>query len=189
MRYFISFMKVSQRTCLLILLLGLPISVGCHRPGYRDDRELRVLSVAQAYELLEQQEFDSARVMLEQVLKQDPSLVRPHLELAQIYHDLEQDAIRALYHYHRYLEFRPDTEKNSMIYERIRQAERMFVKQRTTVDVMDGRSLHALLADYQSLEEQVTSLREQLATIEAENASLREAERQRIRAGVLQGNP
>ena len=91
-------------------------------------------------------------VCLNQALDRNPGLAKAHLELALLYHDYKSDYVRAVYHYSRYLELRPETEKKDMIEERIRKAK---------------------LSYGASLVDQLPNSDARLKTLQAENAKLK----------------
>lgn len=59
---------------------------------------------------------------LNQALEKRPGMAQAHLDAGLIYDDYKKDYVRAVYHYQRYLELRPDTEKKDMIEEIIHKA-------------------------------------------------------------------
>lgn len=171
-----------------LLLLGciLPVA-GCRRAGDLDDKERNNRIVAKAYEMAEQGDYTAAVLLFNKALEAYPTMARPHLDLALILHDHQKDSkdyMRAIYHYQRYLELRPGSDKDDMINERIRQAERAFVAQRVTVNGVDGSSAMQLLEENQALRLQVEALKRSADEHMAELTQLREAERQRLRATV-----
>ncbi len=102
-----------------VVLLG----NGCNRGvGRRDLREQNNRLVLQAYENLDRGEYRAAGRLLREALDMNPTMARPHLDLAIIFHEHRRDYVRAIYHYQRYIELRPGTEKKAMIRERIEQA-------------------------------------------------------------------
>ncbi len=101
--------------------------LGCGRVGQQDAREQRHQLVVEAYEKIEAGEYREAGRLLRAVLDSHPTMARPHLDLAMIFHEHRRDYIRAIYHYHRYMELRPNTEKSDMIRARIDQAKVAFV--------------------------------------------------------------
>jgi nucleoid-associated protein YgaU len=111
-------------------LLGISVLLaGCgrHSVARRDARERNNRLVAQAYQKIEAGSFGEAAILLREALDTFPTMARPHLDLAIILHEREQDYMRALYHYQRYLELRPGTEKDVMIRARMVQARDAFV--------------------------------------------------------------
>lgn len=61
-----------------------------------------------------------------EVLDRSPKLAVAHLEMALMFHDDKKDYLRAIYHYQRYLELRPGTEKKKIIEDRIRLAGQLY---------------------------------------------------------------
>ena len=72
-------------------------------------------------------DIDGAVDLLNKALDRKPDLARAHLELGLLYDTHKQDYVRAIYHYERYLELRPDAEKKKLIEDLIRQARLSFV--------------------------------------------------------------
>jgi hypothetical protein len=169
---------------LLAAACMLPAS-GCWRAGSLDDKERNNRIVAKAYEMVDQEDYASAVTLFNRALDAYPGMARPHLDLALVLHDHQNDYLRAIYHYHRYLELRPDSDKNSLIQERIQLAERLFVVQKGLAGGADGRVSSDLLEENKALRLRVESLQGSLAGLESEVALLREAERQRMRADVI----
>ena len=100
----------------------LVLAAGCNPVGRRDARERNNQIVAQAYEKMDAGAFREAARLFREALDAYPTLARPHLDLALILHDHRRDYVRAIYHYERYLELRPATEKADMIRMRVGQA-------------------------------------------------------------------
>lgn len=71
--------------------------------------------------------WDNAVEQFQIALEKHPQFARPNLELALIYHQQMRDYVRAIYHYERYLEKRPDSEKAPLIKDWIRQAKISFM--------------------------------------------------------------
>jgi LysM repeat protein len=162
----------------------LPVS-GCWRAGSLDDKERNNRIVAKAYEMVDQGDFAAAVTLFTRALDTYPGMARPHLDLALVLHDHQHDYLRAIYHYNRYLELRPDSDKISLIQERVRQAESSFVAQKGGAGGADSRSSSDLLEENRSLRLRVEALQGSLAGLESEVVLLREAERQRMRADVI----
>lgn len=61
------------------------------------------------------QDIDGAIKLFSRAVSKEPHMARPHLELGLLY-DREKEAyVRAIYHYQRYLELRPDSEKRERV--------------------------------------------------------------------------
>jgi len=84
-----------------------------------DEKDSRV---RKGLELVQQKDWDDAVKQFNAALVKNPELGRPDLELAMIYHQQKKNYVRAVYHYERYLEKRPLTEKRALIQEWIKQA-------------------------------------------------------------------
>jgi len=84
-----------------------------------DEKDARV---RKGLELIQQKDWDDAVKQFDTALMKKPELGRPDLELAMIYHQQKKNYVRAIYHYERYLEKRPLTEKRALIQEWIKQA-------------------------------------------------------------------
>ena len=67
-------------------------------------------------------DVDGAIAQFQEALDQKPALTRPHLELGVLYDEFKEDYVRAIYHYERYLDKRPKTQKKELIDELIRSA-------------------------------------------------------------------
>lgn len=84
-----------------------------------DEKDSRV---RKGLELVQQKNWNEAAGQFDAALLKNPGLGRPDLELAMIYHQQKKNYVRAIYHYERYLEKRPLTEKRALIQEWIKQA-------------------------------------------------------------------
>lgn len=71
-------------------------------------------------------DMDGAIELLKKALDRKPELAKAHLELGRLYDARKQDYIRAIYHYERCLELRPDAKKKIMVEGMIRQARLSF---------------------------------------------------------------
>ncbi|MDD4735963.1 MAG: LysM peptidoglycan-binding domain-containing protein [Kiritimatiellae bacterium] len=68
------------------------------------------------------QDIDGAIDLYNKALDRKPQLARAHLEVGLLYDSYKEDYNRAIYHYQRYLELRPDSEKEQLIQDLIRRA-------------------------------------------------------------------
>jgi LysM repeat protein len=108
--------------CLGILLVVL---TACQRNSGEADAAEAGNAVAQAaYAAMDAGQWEDAVKLFHDVLEQHPELSRMHLDAAMLLQDHVDDPVRAVYHYARYLELRPKTEKKALIQERILQARR-----------------------------------------------------------------
>ncbi|NOU35291.1 MAG: LysM peptidoglycan-binding domain-containing protein [Kiritimatiellaceae bacterium] len=112
-----------MKTFLLFILCSLLLT-GCGQKSgatldAADEKDSRV---SKGLELVQQKDWDDAVKQFDAALTKNPELGRPDLELAMIYHQQKKNYVRAVYHYERYLEKRPLTEKRALIQEWIKQA-------------------------------------------------------------------
>lgn len=172
----------------MLLLAGLMLPVaGCRREGLLDEKERGNRIVAKAAEMVDLGDYEAAASLFRKALDTYPAMARPHLDLALLLHDRQKDYLRAIYHYNRYLELRPGTEKDDMIRARMQQAERAFVASRVTVHGADGASAMQLLDENGTLRARLESMEATLAAQEKELLILRETERRRLRDQVITG--
>jgi LysM repeat protein len=75
----------------------------------------QLVKTGQSY--MEIKNWDKAEEAFKQALENDPTLARPHLDLAMIYQQYKVNPIHAIYHYDRYLELNPGAEKADFINE------------------------------------------------------------------------
>jgi tetratricopeptide (TPR) repeat protein len=110
-----------MRLAALLLLAG--ATAACSRPsawGLHRDRSAPLLERAAA--TANEGRTDEAIRLCNRALDENPGLARAHLDLAILLHDRKDDYIGAMYHYQRYLDMTPDTEKSRMIEDRVRLA-------------------------------------------------------------------
>lgn len=140
------------RLILILALVG--TAVGCRDSAKRLDRlEEDSPMIRKAIERKRLGDDDGAISLYSRALDKDPTLARAHLELGFLLDHPTRDYVLAIYHYRRYLEIRPGTDKKEMIEDRIRMAK---------------LSLAATLSPTTS------SGAERMMTFEKENATLRQ---------------
>ncbi len=178
-------MSVGNKIVGLLFVLVAVGLAGCGRVGRLDERDRNSRIVSRAYEMANQGDYDSAITLFTKALETYPRLSRPHLDLALLLHDRRHDYVRAIYHYNRYLELRPGTEKASMIKDRIRQAERAFGAIYTADGTASPKVVLELEAANADLRRRNTSLEAQIDNLEQEIEVAREQERLRFKATVV----
>jgi len=106
---------------------ALALLSACSRNAASLDRgEERDPLIQRALERQRAQQTDEAIQLLTEALERKPRLARAHLELGLLFDHQKEDYLRAVYHYQRYLELRPQTEKRQLINDLIRQARLSF---------------------------------------------------------------
>ena len=160
-----------MKAYLIITMVGGALFLsGCNRVARKDAREQNNPLVTEAYAQIDAGAFREAARLLREALDLYPTMARPHLDLAMILHEHRGDYVRAIYHYQRYLELRPGTEKEGMIQQRMADARAALVV------AYGGRP-----GDPAVLEEKMQSLAEAQvarATAEAAVAESRQTQKQ-----------
>ncbi len=177
-------MKTKLKYLLVLGLLCFAVG-GCSRVGYQDKREQKSKIMLKAYSMSSAGDFDSAIALFNKALESYPTLARPHLDVALLLHDYTHDYIRAIYHYNRYLEMRPGSEKTAMIGERIKQAKRAFVADYMVKDKTAEGSLADLKTENLSLKNKNESLVKKIKALQVEIAGIDENVRQKYKESVV----
>lgn len=98
-------------------------AAGCSKPVKdADEDEMTHPAMEKAKGMEQAGDTDGAARVYTVLLEQHPDMARAHLGLALLLDRPHGDYVRAVYHYQRYLELRPDTQKRKMITGRIRGA-------------------------------------------------------------------
>lgn len=103
----------------MVLSLGLGCGPASERLDRRDERDPLVI---RGDARKRAGDIDGAIELYQRALDRNPNLALAHLKLAVEFDDHKADYLRAIYHYSRYLELRPNAEKRSMVEELIRMA-------------------------------------------------------------------
>lgn len=107
-----------MRKICLLMAAGVIALSGCGKnSGSIEEREERDPNILSGQEYMDQGNYEAAIQEFKLAMEQEPRMGRPHLDLATIYHNHVYNPIHAIYHYDRYLELRPDTEKKEFILE------------------------------------------------------------------------
>lgn len=106
-----------------LLLLG---ATGCGALSSSDERGGRDPLIRRAQALKNVQDIDGAIHLYQRALDKKPTLARAHLDLGLLFDTYKQDYVRAIYHYQRYLELQPDSEKRQLIEDMIHHARLSF---------------------------------------------------------------
>lgn len=112
--------------CVFILLM-MSFEGGCKRSVARlDERDLGDPLFQKARAMANAGDVEAAARLYAEMLEDAPGTARAHLELGLLMHSYRKDYASAIYHYRRYLELRPDSDKREMIEGRIRLASQSF---------------------------------------------------------------
>ncbi|MCF7816873.1 MAG: LysM peptidoglycan-binding domain-containing protein [Kiritimatiellales bacterium] len=107
-----------MRYIYLALCISSLVLCGCNKDAKSiEEKEERNPLVKTGQSYIEIKDWDKAETAFKQAIENNPTMARPHLELAMIYQQYKINYIYAIYHYDRYLELRPDSEKTTFINE------------------------------------------------------------------------
>jgi nucleoid-associated protein YgaU len=107
----------------LILAIGLTVVSGCRKSSVAelDERERHDPAVQAAWAAAEAGDIPGAESKYEAIILDNPDHARAHLDLAMVLMNAEEKPVKAIYHFMRYQELRPDSEKDELIGRNIRQ--------------------------------------------------------------------
>jgi len=140
---------------LLLLLLCAALIFGCDS-ATRDNAEENNPQIRKGLEQTQLKQWNEAIRHFKAALSKNAELARPDLELALIYQQQKKNYVRAIYHYDRYLEKRPGSDKAPLIADWIRQAKISFAAE-------IGRSAGDISEEIIRLTHENNLLRQQLA--------------------------
>lgn len=143
--------------CTAVLVLA-----GCNDHGLSaDEKEERDPLVKTGAAFMEQSQWDDAERSFKEALDKDPTMAKPHLDLALIYQQYKPNYIHAIYHYDRYLELRPDSEKAEFIKEQRDKVLRALVVQA----IQQSPDVQKVVAEVKRLQQENAALKKQLAAV------------------------
>ncbi len=105
-----------QKLYTLPLIAAALLLAGCDKDARTiEQKEERnpLVKTGQAY--MDIKDWEKAEDAFKQAIENEPRMARPHLHLATIYQQHKINYIHAIYHYDRYLELRPDSQKKQFI--------------------------------------------------------------------------
>jgi len=179
---------IVKRRCaamLAVLFLTVALVAGCSRSvAWLDERDASESLMQKARRREKAGDVDSAIRVYRTLLDNNPKVARAHLDIALLLHDYEGDYVGAIYHYKRYIELRPETDKKEMIENRIRLAGQLFAGSvfgrhgrgaRVALGVASADRKRETTDDGQQSESNRDGKREdrRIASLEKENAGLR----------------
>jgi tetratricopeptide (TPR) repeat protein len=119
-----------------------------------------------AKKLYEQQDFPAAAEFYKKTLSANPDFAKAHLELGLLSDDKLGDPIAAIYHYRRYLELRPDSEKRQLVEDFIERAKFSLAAKLPQSPVVDVGELTRLQNEKVALLQENATLRSRVAELE-----------------------
>ena len=157
-------MGVKHNAMIMAVVLVAGLLAGCSsKVQEQDAQEFNYPAIRKARAKLREGDKQSALTLLNRAVEEHPNLAQAHLEAAQLYDNYAHDYVRAIYHYERYLELRPQTEKKEMIEGFIRKAKIDFAA--SVNEPLPGfdKKLQALQAENDRLKQDLRQVRENLA--------------------------
>jgi tetratricopeptide (TPR) repeat protein len=130
-------------------------STGCGGPAAKEQREERDPMMKRAQARKQARDADGAVELFNKALDRHPDYARAHLELGLLYDQEKEDYVRAIYHYQRYLELRPDAEKKDIVADLIRHAKLSFAASLPDQPSEAVREINMLKNELESLKSQL----------------------------------
>jgi tetratricopeptide (TPR) repeat protein len=171
--------SIKSAACTLHDLFGTAIAAlllvlsACERSGpVSDAGAAREADYQRARQLCEQHDFAGAASFYERALSVNPDFADGHMELGLLYENQLADPISAIYHYRRFLELRPDSEKRPLVEDFIERARLSFAAKSPQAPLVDPSELTRLENEKAGLLQENAALRARVAELEkAANAT------------------
>ena len=140
---------------------------GCRRTGAQLDLiDERNPVFQRATRKAQEQDYAAAITLYRESLRTSPRSAKAHLQLGMIYDDVYKNPIRAVYHYERYLELRPDAEKRDLVKDWVERLRRDLV--------VDGSAgVPGQSVEVAQLQQDLRQLRRQIEQLQYDNDLLR----------------
>jgi tetratricopeptide (TPR) repeat protein len=155
--------------CLLALAAAafLALPIGCEQSGPVSGAEAeREVNYQRAKKLYEQHDFQGAAEFYKKALSVNGDFPSAHLELGLLCDDKLGDPITAIYHYRRFLELRPDSEKRQLVEDFIERAKLSLAAKLPQSPTVDPAELTRLQHDKATLLQENAMLRTRVAELE-----------------------
>lgn len=159
--------------CALIVALS-----GCNKESAaetaRQERAAALRTEARTAE--SQGNWAAAEALYRQLLIVDPTDAATHLSLANLSHDTRKHYFDAIYHYQRYLDLQPESDKTAMVNDRLASARSLLANQ-MAADIV-AREQRSLTAERDALQAQLADQKKKVnelnKTIEKKDAQIEE---------------
>ncbi len=159
---------------LAVIALGL-LAMGCSQTTSTDDAQQESNPYYQKAKTAdESQDYQAAAGFYEKALEANPQSAQAHLELGLLYDEKLGDPIAAIYHYRKYLELQPNSDKRQVVQDYIERAKLTLAAKlpQTAADPTELSRLQsenaALMQDNMTLKAKVAELEQAQATRPAE---------------------
>ncbi len=149
--------------CVVMLVL----STACERSAPVSDAAAeQEVNYLRAKKLSDGQDFPAAAEFYKKTLSVNPDFAKAHLELGLLSDEKLGDPIAAIYHYRRYLELRPDSEKRQLVEDFIERAKLSLAAKLPQSPAVDPGELARLQNDKAALLQENATLRSRVAELE-----------------------
>jgi tetratricopeptide (TPR) repeat protein len=141
--------------------------VGCEHAGSVSGADAeQEANYQRARRLCEQQDFSAAAEFYKKALVANPEFANAHLELGLLYENRLADPISAIYHYRRFLELRPDSDKRQLVEDFIERAKVSLAAKLPQSPILDPSELTRLESEKTALLQENAALRTRVAELE-----------------------
>jgi tetratricopeptide (TPR) repeat protein len=142
-------------------------SFACERSSSVSDADAeQEVNYQRARRLCEQQDFPAAAEFYNKALSVNPDFANAHLELGLLYENRLADPISAIYHYRRFLELRPDSNKKQLAEDFIERAKLSLAAKLPQAPIVDPSELTRLETEKTALLQENAALRTRVAELE-----------------------
>src|SRR5882724_2886540 len=158
---------IARRLRPFALAVVFALSAACERSASVSDVAAeQEVNYLRAKKLYEQQDFPAAAEFYKKTLSVNPDFAKAHLELGLLSDDKLGDPIAAIYHYRRYLELRPDSEKRKLVEDFIERAKVSLAAKLPQSPVVDPGESARLQSEKAALLQENAMLRSRVAELE-----------------------
>jgi tetratricopeptide (TPR) repeat protein len=153
------------RTIAICGLVALVAACEQPGPGVDADQE-RNPYYRKAKALQEERDFQGAVESYRKALEVEPGLAGAHFALGLLYDDKLGDPVAAIYHYRRYLDLKPDSDKRQLVEDFIERAKLSLVAKLPQSPVVDPGALSRLQSEKAALLQENQVLKARVAELE-----------------------
>ncbi|MGD1019388.1 MAG: LysM peptidoglycan-binding domain-containing protein [Verrucomicrobiia bacterium] len=156
-----------RRSLVVVMAGALLFFVACERSSSISDVEAeQEVNYQRAKRLCEQQDFSGAAEFYNKALLVNPEFATAHLEVGLLYENRLGDPISAIYHYRRFLELRPDSDKKQLVEDFIERAKLSLTAKLPQSPIVDTGELTRLESEKTALLQENAALRMRVAELE-----------------------
>lgn len=165
--------------CCVLMLAGAGCSKGDAEAVARKERVASLLAEARKAEA--QGDAATAESFYQQILVLDPADANVHLSYANLAQDARKNYLVAIYHYQRYLDLQPDSDKAAIAKDRLAAA-RTLLANELAAEIL-AREQRAMAAERDALQTQLADLEKAIRALK-NTVSARDAENEELTARI-----